>query len=96
MARRLANEQLAEEIFREEDASDMAATGLSKLERDALIGQALDFEGRGREKDAITCYEKAIGGGLRMSAAFFNLGLLYLQQKDLQKAETRLGVCRQG
>lgn len=91
VARRLANEQLAEEIFREEDSSDLTASGLSKLERDALIGQALDFEGREQVEDAITCYEKAIGGGLRMPAAFFNLGLLYLQQKDLQKAKRALG-----
>jgi tetratricopeptide (TPR) repeat protein len=93
VARRLAQEQVAEEIFREEDESDMAAaaTGLSKLERDALLGQAVDFESRGQADDAIECYEKAIGGGLRMPAAFFNLGLLYLERSDLPKAKRALG-----
>lgn len=93
VARRLAQEQVAEEIFREEDESDMeaAATGLSKLERDALLGQAVDFESREQIDDAISCYEKAIGGGLRMPAAFFSLGLLYLQKSDLPKAKRALG-----
>ncbi|PID85978.1 MAG: hypothetical protein CSA11_09115 [Chloroflexi bacterium] len=92
VARRLAQEQIAEEIFREEDQSDMAAaqTGLSKLERDALLGQAVDFESRKQVGDAIGCYEKAIGGGLRMPAAFFSLGLLYLQHTDLRKAKRAL------
>jgi tetratricopeptide (TPR) repeat protein len=93
VARRLAQEQVAEEIFREEDESDMeaAATGLSKLELDALLGQAVDFESRGQVEDAIVCYEKAIGGGLRMPAAFFSLGLLYLDLKNLPKAKRALG-----
>ncbi len=93
VARRLAQEQVAEEIFREEDESDMeaAATGLSKLERDALLGQAVDFESRGQIEDAIVCYEKAIGGGLRMPAAFFSLGLLYLDLNNLPKAKRALG-----
>jgi tetratricopeptide (TPR) repeat protein len=91
VARRLAQEQVAEEIFREEDESDMAGDGLSKLERDALLGQAVDFESRGQIDDAISCYEKAIGGGLRMPAAFFSLGLLYLERSDLPKAKRALG-----
>ena len=91
VARRLAQEQVAEEIFREEDGSDMETTGLSKLERDALLGQAIDFESRGQVDDAVSCYEKAIGGGLRMPAAFFNLGLLYLERSDLPKAKRALG-----
>jgi len=91
VARRLAQEQIAEEIFREEDESDMEAAGLSKLERDALLGQAVDFESRTQIDDAIGCYEKAIGGGLRMPAAFFSLGLLYLQRHDFPKAKRALG-----
>ena len=91
VARRLAQEQVAEEIFREEDESDMEAAGLSKLERDALLGQAVDFESRDQVSDAIECYEKAIGGGLRMPAAFFNLGLLYLKKADLAKAKRAFG-----
>jgi tetratricopeptide (TPR) repeat protein len=95
VARRLAQDQLSEEIFREETDEDVAAaaakSGLNKLERDALIGQAMDFESRGQLDDAIGCYEKAIGGGLRMPAAFFSLGLLYLERKDMGKAKRALG-----
>jgi len=91
VARRLAQEQVAEEIFREEDESDMESAGLSKLERDALLGQAVDFESRDQVEDAIVCYEKAIGGGLRMPAAFFSLGLLYLRNSDMPKAKRALG-----
>ncbi len=71
----LAKNQLAEEIFREEDEKDRAR--LSKLERDALIGQGMDFEMRGRLDAAVACYEKAIRGGLTLPAAYFTLGMLY-------------------
>ena len=90
-ARRLAQEQLAEEIFREEEDLDLlygsGSTGMSKLERDALIGQAMDFQTRGDTSGAINCYEQAIKGGLKMTAAHFSLGLLYLEQK--RAVETR-------
>jgi len=95
VAVRLANEQLAEEIFREENGADMAVarqTGMSKLERDALIGQAMDFESRSQVDEAIGCYEKALRGGLRMTAAYFNVGRLYLQKRDFEKARRILGV----
>ncbi len=84
-ARRMAQEQLAEEIFRDEDETDAASeNGLSKLERDAALGQGMDFEARGQLADAITSYKKAIDGGLHLPAAYFAIGLLYLenQQKD--------------
>jgi tetratricopeptide (TPR) repeat protein len=90
-ARRFAQEQLAEEIFRDEEDDDIlygSGTGLSKLERDALIGQAMDFESRGEIKDAITCYEKAVHGGLDMPAAYFTLGMLYLQAQRTDEART--------
>jgi tetratricopeptide (TPR) repeat protein len=90
-ARRFAQEQLAEEIFRDEEDDDIlygSGTGLSKLERDALIGQAMDFESRGEIKDAITCYEKAVHGGLDMPAAYFTLGMLYLQAQRTDEAQT--------
>lgn len=77
-ARKLAQNQLAEEIFREEDADEAAA--LSKLERDALIGQGIDFEMRGYQEEAIRCYEKAIQGGLKLAAVFFTLGVLYMER----------------
>ncbi|MCA9917769.1 MAG: tetratricopeptide repeat protein [Anaerolineales bacterium] len=87
-ARRLAQEELAAELFRDEDEAEEGANSLSKLERDALLGQAMDFETRGHLDDAIGCYKKAIDGGLRLPAAYFMLGLLFLasgQDKDARK-----------
>jgi tetratricopeptide (TPR) repeat protein len=90
-ARQLAQEQLAEEIFRDEDETDLSQTdGLSKLERDAALGQGLDFEARGQLADAISSYKKAIDGGLRLPAAYFTLGLLYLENKQTDHARKML------
>jgi tetratricopeptide (TPR) repeat protein len=84
-ARRLAQEQLAEEIFRDEEDEDLlygaGDNNLSKLERDALIGQGIDYQSRGRAADAITCYEKALAGGLKLPAVFFTLAVLYHDQQ---------------
>jgi tetratricopeptide (TPR) repeat protein len=84
-ARRLAQEQLAEEIFRDEEDEDLlygaGDNNLSKLERDALIGQGIDYQSRGRAGDAITCYEKAVAGGLKLPAAYFTLAVLYHEQQ---------------
>jgi tetratricopeptide (TPR) repeat protein len=84
LAKRRAQDELAEEIFREEEGDEdlygRGPDGLSKLERDALIGQGIDFQSRGDSKSAIACYEKAVAGGLRLAAAFFTLGMLYLEQ----------------
>ncbi len=88
-ARKLAQNQLAEEIFRDEDDNEPAGS-LSKLERDALIGQGMDFESRGQVDDAITCYGKAINGGLQMPAAYFTLGLLYLNKGNRALARQSL------
>lgn len=83
VATQRAQDELAEEIFRDEegeaDLYGVGPKGLSKLERDALIGQGMDFQSRGDIANAIACYEKAVGGGLRLPAAFFTLGLLYVQ-----------------
>jgi len=87
-ARRLAQNQLAEEIFRDEDDDD--AGSLSKLERDALIGQAMDYESRNQMENAIGCYERAIVGGLRLPAAYFSLGLLYKDNSQPDKAARAL------
>lgn len=84
-ARRRAQDQLAEEIFRDEE-EDEPAGKLSKLERDALIGQGMDFELRGQVPEAITCYEKAVEGGLTLPAVHFTLGLLYLNNGDAEQA----------
>lgn len=81
VARRQAENQLNGEILREEEEKDLVGDrSLSKLERDALIGQAMDFEFRGHDVEAIRCYEQAINGGLELPAAYFVLGMLYLRQ----------------
>jgi len=98
IARHQAQEQLAAEIFRdEEDEDELYGTGdgLSKLERDALIGQGIDFQSRGQLADAITCYEKAVGGGLNLAAAHFTLGLLYLEMGRQMDAENSLRMAAQ-
>lgn len=94
IALKLAQEQLAEELFRdEEDEAELYGTsgaGLSKLERDALIGQGMDFQSRGRTQEAIQCYEKAVHGGLRLPAAHFTLGALYLEIGDYEQVTYHL------
>ena len=72
-ARRIALEQLAEEIFDDED-SGSSEIALSKLQRDALISQALDFQTRGLANEAISCYEQAVNMGVDSTAVHFNLG----------------------
>lgn len=91
-AHRLAQDKLAEEIFREDENGVTAGAGLSKLERDALLGQGMDFEARGHIEDAVGCYEKAIHGGLRLPAAFFTLGLLYMKQNRADVAKRALAI----
>jgi tetratricopeptide (TPR) repeat protein len=92
-ARALAQEQLAEEIFRDEEDEELlygSGNGLSKLERDALIGQGMDFQLRGRVRDAIGCYERAINGGLDLPAAHFTIGMLYADIKANNEARQAL------
>jgi tetratricopeptide (TPR) repeat protein len=98
-AKRMALEQLAEELFEEEEEEEGVAfgppgAGLSKLERDALISQALDYQTRGMVNQAISCYEKAIKGGVTSMAAHFNLGLLYQDKLRFEDAirELKLAV----
>ncbi|MBK8431778.1 MAG: tetratricopeptide repeat protein [Chloroflexi bacterium] len=96
-ARTFAQEKLAEEIFREEDNEDLlygTGDGLSKLERDALIGQAMDFESRGDAAKAIACYEKVLKGGLDLPAAYFTLGVLYLDTGRKHDALTMFDKAR--
>lgn len=96
-ARTFAQEKLAEEIFREEDNEDLlygTGDGLSKLERDALIGQAMDFESRGDVAKAIACYEKVLKGGLDLPAAYFTLGVLYLDTGRKHDALTMFDKAR--
>jgi tetratricopeptide (TPR) repeat protein len=89
-AKQLAQEQLAEEIFREEEDEELlygTGEGLSKLERDALIGQAMDFETRGETAKAIRCYEQVVSGDFELPAAHYALGVLYLHSGNRSKAE---------
>jgi tetratricopeptide (TPR) repeat protein len=94
-AKRLAQEELAAELFHDEDEDHEAENGLSKLERDALLGQAMDFETRGHIDDAIGCYQRAIKGGLKLPAAYFLLGLLYATKQQRPEAEKMLALAAQ-
>ncbi|MCA9974850.1 MAG: hypothetical protein KC413_03845, partial [Anaerolineales bacterium] len=82
------------EIFRDEEDEDLlygtGGSGLSKLERDALIGQGIDLQSRGQLGEAIDCYEKAIKGGLNIAAAHFTIGLLYLETGRTDDAKQSL------
>lgn len=84
----LAEEELTAEILREENDDDDESSGaeMIKLERDALIGQAIDFEQRGDPARAISCYQKAIASGLDLPAAFYALGVLYFNQGNRESA----------
>ncbi|MEM8859106.1 MAG: tetratricopeptide repeat protein [Chloroflexota bacterium] len=75
----IAREDIAAELFSEEDEDSFSVEGMLKLERDALLGQALHYQDRGQPELAITNYEKAIDGGLNLPAAWFMLGILYMQ-----------------
>ena len=84
-ARRMALEQLAEEIF-DADADSSSDIALSKLQRDALISQALDFQTRGMANEAIGCYEQAVNMGVDSTAVHFNLGLMYQERMRFDEA----------
>lgn len=75
----LAREDIAQELFSEEEEDNFSGEGMLKLERDALLGQALHFQDRGEIDSAISCYEKAISGGLNLPAVWYMLGTLYIQ-----------------
>lgn len=94
-AKQLAQEHLAIELFRDEDDDEDANTSLSKLERDALLGQGMDFESRGKFDDAIGCYRRAIDGGLKLPAAHFVLGMLYIKTGQQASAEAMFKVAVQ-
>jgi tetratricopeptide (TPR) repeat protein len=93
-ARRLADDELADEILRDEEDEAYRPTNgdMSKLQRDVYVGQAIDFQTRGHTAEAIESLEKAIGGGLRLAAGFFVLGLLYLEMGEVAKARRVLHV----
>ena len=77
--------ELAESVFEEEDervgrALTTAPTRLSKAETDALIGQAVDYQTRGRTDAAIAAYEQVSEAGAARPAVHFNLGLLFQEK----------------
>jgi len=82
-ARRMAMEQLAVELFDEDMPDGLTA---DKLERDALISQALDYQRRGMVNEAISAYEQALAAGFSSTAARFNLGLLYQDKLRFEDA----------
>lgn len=85
-AQRMALEQLAEELFEDEEETLISPQGMSKLERDALISKALDYQTRGMINEAISTYERVLKGGVTSTAAHFNLGLLYQDKLRFEDA----------
>jgi tetratricopeptide (TPR) repeat protein len=85
-AQRMALEQLAEELFEEEEETTAQPQGMSKSERDTFISQALDFQTRGMLNEAISTYERVIKGSVSSTAAHFNLGLLYQDKLRFEDA----------
>jgi tetratricopeptide (TPR) repeat protein len=79
-ARRLALEQLAQEIF----SDDSDGTGM--LQRATLISRALDLQTQGNINEAISTYEEAMAAGVDNAAAHFNLGLLYQDKLRFEDA----------
>jgi tetratricopeptide (TPR) repeat protein len=63
-----------------------AEPALSRLQIDALIAQAIDFQTRGLIDEAIACYTRVIDAGVDRPAAHFNLGLLYQQRLRFEPA----------
>jgi tetratricopeptide (TPR) repeat protein len=73
--RRLAQSQLAQEIFGEESTPQSAEP--ANLARDTLISQALDLQTRDLTDEAINSYEEALARGADGAAIHFCLGVLY-------------------
>jgi tetratricopeptide (TPR) repeat protein len=80
MGLRLAQSQLAQEIFSEENGGDELTTEAGEttdLRLSTLISQALDFQTRDMADEAIGCYEQALEMGASGAALHFCLGVLY-------------------
>lgn len=78
-ARRMALEQLANQLFNEDDDP-------RKLRRATLISQALDAQTRGLINEAISFCEQAIAAGETSPAVHFTLGLLYQDKLRFEDA----------
>jgi tetratricopeptide (TPR) repeat protein len=87
-ARRAALAQLAEVVFEEvpPQTGPLIFRPLSKREMDTLISRAIDAQARGDVDEAIACYEEVLRGGVIEPAVNFNLGLLYQQKLEFDKA----------
>lgn len=94
LARQLAQTQLAEEIFRDDDSDELLGE-MSKLERDALLGQGIDFQTRGMVAEAIRCYEQVVAAGLQLPALYYMLGYLHVQQQQAKPAQRYLTLAAQ-
>ena len=92
ITRQTALTQLAESFFEEEEVTSPsgAAAGLSRMEINALIGKAIDFQTRGKTDQAIAAYEQVIRTGTDQPAVCFNLGLLYQEKLRFDDAISQL------
>jgi tetratricopeptide (TPR) repeat protein len=54
------------------------------------LGQAIDLQTRGKDKEAIKEFERAIKAGLDHRAAHYNVGILHKKQEDYQAAKKSL------
>ena len=70
----------------ESDRAPVEVPALSRPEIDALVARAIDFQTRGLVDEAIVFYNKVIDAGVDLTAAHFNLGLLYQQRFRFEPA----------
>ncbi len=87
ITRKRALEKLAESIF-EEDRPQVQ--GLSSMEVDLLIGQAIDAQTRGDLEKALSAYERLLEAGVSLPSIHFNLGMLYKEQMRFDEAIPQL------
>jgi tetratricopeptide (TPR) repeat protein len=63
------------------------------LDVNALMGKAFYLQSNKRVPEAIEIYRKIIMNDQHYEAAIFNLGLLYLEQNDMEKARFHFDLC---
>ncbi len=83
IARQRALEKLAESVFSEEKPQ---VQGMSQMEVDLLIGKAIDAQTRGDLEAAQAAYERLLAAGVSMPSIHFNLGLIYKERMQFDKA----------
>lgn len=83
IARQRALTKLAESIFSDDRPS---VQGMQSMEVGLLIGQAVDAQTRGDLEKALKSYEVLINAGISMPSIHFNIGLLYKEQMQFDKA----------